>query len=106
MRDVVLSAWIVGAPLLLVSLSLWRRYAGEVRAALWYLPPSILFVIFRWPFEGVGGGMDLVVAGFPALYALAWVCAHDAKRTHIAAALLVSAHYAFWWVMLDDRFVP
>jgi len=63
-------------------------------------------VMFRWPFEGVGGGMDLVVAGFPAFYALAWVCAHDSRRTTIAAALLVSAHYAFWRVVLDDRFVP
>jgi hypothetical protein len=105
-RDLAMSAWIVGAPLLPVALSLWRRQRHEVRTALWYLPPSILFVIFRWPFEGVGGGMDLVVAGFPALYALAWICAHDPKRTTIAAALLVSAHYAFWRVVLDDRFVP
>jgi hypothetical protein len=105
-RDLAMSAWIVGAPLLAVALSLWRRQPHEVRAALWYLPPSVLFVLWRWPFEGVGGGMDLVVAGFPALYALAWVCAHDAKRAHVAAALLISAHYAFWRVMLDDAFVP
>jgi hypothetical protein len=105
-RDLLMSAWVIGAPLLVVALSLWRQYAPEVRAALWYLPPSILFVIFRWPFEGVGGGMDLVVAGFPALYALAWVCAHDVKRTNIAAMLLISAHYAFWRVVLDDRFEP
>ena len=105
-RDLAMSAWVVGAPLLFVAVSLWRRQPHEVRAALWYLIPSVLFVIFRWPFEGVGGGMDLVVAGFPAFYALAWVCAHDSRRTTIAAALLVSAHYAFWRVVLDDRFVP
>ena len=105
-RDLAMSAWIIGAPLLFVALSLWRRQPHEVRTALWYLVPSVLFVIFRWPFEGVGGGMDLVVAGFPALYGLVWVCAHDARRTTVAAALLVSAHYAFWRVVLDDRFVP
>ncbi|MSO30325.1 MAG: hypothetical protein EXQ48_05185 [Acidobacteria bacterium] len=103
-RDVLMSFWIVGAPLLVPVLSLWRRYREEVRAALWYLPPSIVFVIVRWPFEGLGGGTDLIVAGFPALYALAWVCAHDSKRTTLAAALLVSAHFAFWQIMLDPRF--
>jgi hypothetical protein len=106
MRDVLMSAWVVGAPLIAVAASLWRRFPHEVRAALCYLPPSVLFLVFRWPFEGVGGGMDLVAAGFPAAYALAWVCAQDIRRTGIAAALLVSAHYAFWRVVLDERFVP
>ena len=105
-RDLLMTAWVVGAPLLLVAMSLWRRYAHEVRAALWYMPPSILFVIFRWPIDGIGGGIDLVVAGFPALYALAWVCAHDAKRTNIAATLLIFAHYAFWRIVLDEQFLP
>ena len=91
-----MSAWVVGAPLLVVALSLWRQYAHEVRTALWYMSPSILFVIFRWPLDGVGAGMDLVLAGFPAMYALTWVCAHDRKTTSIAALLLISAHYAFW----------
>jgi hypothetical protein len=105
-RDILMSAWIVGVPLLFLVPSLRRRYPHEVRAALWYLPPSILFLIFRWPFDGVGSGMDLVAAGFPAFYALAWLCAHDSKRTTIAAMLLVSAHYAFWRVVLDPRFQP
>jgi len=48
--------------------------------------------------------MDVVFAVFPATYALSWVCAHDPKRTTIAAALLVSAHYAFWRICLDPRF--
>jgi hypothetical protein len=105
-RDLSMTAWIVGAPLLVVAGSLWRRYPLELRAALWYTPPSILFVIFRWPFEGIGGGMDLVMAGFPALYALAWVSAHDAKRASIAAFVLVTAHYAFWRGVLDPQFWP
>ena len=103
-RDILMEAWVVGAPLVLVVVSLWRRYPHEVRTALWYVPPSILFVIFRWPFQGINGGMDLVLAGFPAVYALAWVCAHDPKRTWIAAAILVSAHMAFWQITLDQRF--
>jgi hypothetical protein len=105
-RDLSMSAWIVGVPLVAVAASLGRRYPAELRMALWYLPPSLLFLIFRWPFDGIGSGMDLVAAGFPALYALAWVCAHDEKRTNIAAVLLVTAHYAFWRVVLDDRFQP
>jgi hypothetical protein len=105
-RDLSMSAWIVGVPLVAVTASLGRRYPAEVRLAMCYLPPSLLFLIFRWPFDGIGSGMDLVAAGFPALYALAWVCAHDEKRANVAAALLVTAHYAFWRVVLDDRFEP
>jgi hypothetical protein len=103
-RDLLMTAWIVGLPLAGVALTLWRQYRDEVRTALCYLAPSILFVMFRWPFQGIGGGMDLVVAGFPALYALAWVCARDSKRTTIAAVLLASAHLAFWRVVFDAQF--
>jgi hypothetical protein len=104
-RDLLFTAWVVGAPLLAVAGSLWRRYRDEVRVALCYAAPSTMFVIFFWPIQGLGVEMDLLVAAFPALYALAWVCAHDPRRTAIAAALLVSAHVAFWRILLDDRFV-
>lgn len=73
--------------------------------ALCYSVPSTIFVICFWPIQGLGPEMDLVVAAFPALYALAWVCAHDPRRTMIAAALLISAHVAFWRIVLDARFV-
>ncbi|HVZ20983.1 MAG TPA: hypothetical protein VG871_07975 [Vicinamibacterales bacterium] len=106
MRDISMSAWVAGVPLIAVAASLWRRCSHEVRVALLYAIPSVLFLVFRWPFEGIGGGMDLVVAGFPALYALAWVCAHDERRAMVAAALLASAHYAFWRVVLDQHFQP
>jgi hypothetical protein len=105
-RDLAMSAWIVGVALIPIAVSLRHRYPLGVRCALWYLLPSLLFVLFRWPFEGVGAGIDLVVAGFPALYALAWVCAQDWKRTCIAAGCLISAHYAFWRVVLDRSFMP
>ena len=103
-RDVLMSAWIVGVPLVAVALSVRRQAAIEVRALLWYMPPSIVFLVYRWPFDGIGGGIDLVVAVFPAIYALAWTCAQDRKTTAIAALLLISAHYAFWEVVLDPRF--
>jgi hypothetical protein len=103
-RDVLMSVWIVGVPLIAVALSVRRQAAIEVRALLWYLAPSIVFLVYRWPFDGIGGGIDLVVAVFPAIYALAWTCAQDRRTTGIAALLLISAHYAFWEVVLDPRF--
>ena len=104
-RDLLMTAWVVGAPLFLVAASLRRQYADEIRIALYYSLPAILFTIVRWPVQGLGMGMDLVVAAFPALYAAAWVCAHDATRTRLAASLLVSAHIAFWLIVRDPQFV-
>jgi hypothetical protein len=104
-RDLLFTGWVVGAPLLAVAVSLWRRYRDEVRVALCYAAPSTVFTIVFWPIQGLGVEMDLVIAAFPALYALAWVCAHDARRTLLAAALLVSGHLAFWRIVLDARFV-
>ena len=104
-RDLLMTAWVVGVPLLLVAASLWRRYPDQARSAFWYSLPSVLFVVFFWPVQGLTEEMDLVFAAFPALYALCWVCAHDSMRTNIAAAVLVSAHLAFWRIVLDGAFV-
>lgn len=104
-RDLLFTGWVVGVPLLAVAGSLWRQCSAEVRIALSYAVPSTLFVFFFWPIQGLGEEMDLVVAAFPAIYALAWVCAHHSKRTLMAAALLVSAHLAFWRILFDERFV-
>lgn len=103
-RDVLMTGWVVGAPLLVVAVSMWRRYRDEVLPALAYSLPSIFFTVVIWPTQGLGAGMHLVFARFAAVYALSWVCAHDSRRTYLAAGLLVSAHYAFWRICLDPSF--
>jgi hypothetical protein len=104
-RDLFFTAWVVGAPLLLIAASLWRQHRDEVRWAMAYLVPSLVFTIMFWPIQGLAVEMDLVFAAFPALYALAWVCAHDARSTMAAAAVLVTSHVAFWRIVLDSAFV-
>ena len=46
-----------------------------------------------------------VAAAFPAFFAGAWLCARERRHTAIAAAILISAHLAFWRIVLDTRFV-
>jgi hypothetical protein len=104
-RDLLFTGWVVGLPLIFIAASLWRRYPDEVRAALVYAVPSVIFLVVFWPIQGLGVEMDLIVAAFPALYAAAWVCAHEPRHTWIAGAVLVSAHLAFWRIVLDPRFV-
>ncbi|MDA1183146.1 MAG: hypothetical protein O2930_00705 [Acidobacteria bacterium] len=104
-RDLLFSAWAVGVPLVVVAAGMWRERREEVRAALLYAVPSLIFLVLFWPIQGLGMEMDLVFAAFPAVYALAWVCAHDEKRTAIAAVLLVSAHVAFWRIVLGIDFL-
>jgi hypothetical protein len=67
--------------------------------------PSTVFLVVFWPVQGLGVEMDLVMAAFPALYALAWICAHDSRRATIAAVVLASAHFAFWRIVVGDDFV-
>jgi hypothetical protein len=104
-RDVVMSAWIVGAPLFAVAVSLWKRHRDQVRVLLCYAIPSVLFLIVYWPPQGLGVDTGHVFATFPALYACAWLCAQERQHTTIGAALLISGHFAFWRVVLDTRFV-
>jgi hypothetical protein len=104
-RDLFFTAWVVGVPLIAVAASLRGQYRDEVRAALLYSVPAALFLVMFWPIQGLGVEMDLVFAAFPAIYALAWVCAHDSRRTVIAAAILASAHLAFWRIVIGIDFV-
>ncbi|MBM3818259.1 MAG: hypothetical protein FJW14_04445 [Acidimicrobiia bacterium] len=54
--------------------------------------------------QGLQEDMDVVFAIFPGVYALAWACAQNARRAVLSAALLVSAHIAFWRIVLDGSF--
>ena len=99
-RDLFFTAWVVGMPLLAVAISLARRYGEQARAVLLYTVPSVIFVVVFWPVQGLGVDVDLVFAAFPAVYALAWLCAHERRHAAVAAVLLASAHLAFWWIVL------
>jgi hypothetical protein len=104
-RDLAFTAWVAGVPLVALAACLWRRYPDEVRAAALYTVPSIVFLTVFWPVQGLAIEMDLVLAAFPALYALTWVCAHDTRTSMVAAVVLASAHIAFWRVVMGDDFV-
>lgn len=103
-RLLLMTGWVVGAPLLAVAASLWRQHRDEMRAALGYAVPSVMMTTLVLHSQGLNEDIDVVFAVFPAMYALAWVCAQDLRRTKIAAALLITAHYAFWYICLDPRF--
>ena len=104
-RDILVSGWVLGAPLLVVAASLWRQHRDQAVATAVYALPSVLFLIFFWPPQGLGVDTGHVVAAFPAVYACAWLCARDPRHTTAAAVLLVSAHLGFWRMVLDTRFV-
>jgi hypothetical protein len=104
-RDLFMSGWVVGVPLLVVAASLWKRYRAHVILTVCYAIPSVLFWIFFWPPQGLGVDTGHVFGAFPAFYAGAWLCARERRHAAIAAALLISGHLAFWRVVLDTRFV-
>lgn len=104
-RDLLMTGWVVGAPLLLVAPFVRQMPPDHLRAAMAYALPSTLFVVLFWPVQGLSEELDLVAASFPAVYALIWMCAHEPKRTRLAAILLASAHIAFWRIALDARFI-
>ena len=105
LRDLFFTAWVIGAPLFVIVVSVWRQHRDEVRAALWYSVPAILFTVAFWPIQGLTEEMDLVFAAFPAIYALMWVVALDGRHTRLAAVLLASAHLAFWRIVLSTDFI-
>lgn len=104
-RDVLISGWVVGVPLLAVAVSLWKQHRDHVVVTLGYAIPSLIFLIFYWPPQGLGVDTGHVIGAFPACYAAAWLCAREQRHATVAAALLISGHLAFWRMVLDTRFV-
>ena len=78
-RDLLISGWVVGVPLLVVAASMWRRCNDHVIMTLCYAIPSVAFLTFRPP-QGLGVDTGHVVATFPAFYASAWLCAPSPAR--------------------------
>ena len=104
-RDVFFSGLIAGLPLIVVTLIVRRQSAREARPALAFsVPCAIAFLLF-WPPQGIAIEMDMIVALFPAVFALLWVWSTSFRASLASAAILVLGHATFWWVILDDRFV-
>jgi hypothetical protein len=103
-RDVLVSAWIVGVPVFALVAWLARR-DPLARLALLVSVPSLVWLVLFWPIQGLNAELDLVFGAFPAVFALLWVCARDTRLSLAAAALLASGHIAFWWVLLDGAFL-
>jgi hypothetical protein len=103
--DVLLSAWMAGAPLVVLALASLRRRTGPVRPVLLFVLPSALFLCAFWPVQGLAVEADLVFAAFPGFYALAWLASRSSTATRWGIVLLASGHVVFWRVMLSDLFV-
>jgi hypothetical protein len=104
-RDVFFSGLIAGLPLVLVTLMVRRQSAREARLALTFsIPCAIAFLLF-WPPQGIAIEMDMIVALFPAVFALLWVLSASVRPSIVSAALLLLGHAAFWWVVLHDQFI-
>jgi hypothetical protein len=104
-RDVFFSGLIAGLPLVLATLMVRKQSPREVRLALAFsVPCAIAFLLF-WPPQGIAIETDMIVALFPAVFALLWVTSASVAASVVSAALLVLGHAAFWWVVLHDQFV-
>jgi len=104
-RDLLFSGLIAGLPLVIVTLLVRRQSPREARLALAFSAPCALAFVLFWPVQGIGIEMDMIVALFPAVFALLWVCSTSIRASVASAAVLVLGQAAFWWVVLDDRFV-
>lgn len=104
-RDLSVGGLISGVALVLVVLRISTQWPGESRLALAFTIPCLIFYMFLWPVQGIGIEMDMVVASFPAVYPLLWVCSQSGRASLAGAALLAVGHWTFWRVVLDERFV-
>ena len=104
-RDVFLSGLVAGVALVFVVFSVRRQWPRESRLALAFTVPCLIAFLLFWPVQGIAIEMDMIVAVFPAIFALLWVCSHSARASVASAGLLALGHAVFWWVVLDDRFI-
>jgi hypothetical protein len=104
-RDVLLSGLVAGLPLTLLVLFGRNTWPREARLALAFTVPCLIAFVLFWPVQGIAIEMDMIVATFPAVFALLWVCSQSARASIAGAAMLALGHATFWWVVLDDRFV-
>lgn len=93
-----------GVPLAFAVATGWRT-TQLVRPVLAYTLPSAVFLCAFWPVQGLAVDTDLVVATFPAIYALAWLLAESPRGTLLGLLVLVSSHVVFWRVLFSDAFV-
>ena len=104
-RDLLLSSLIAGLPLALVVLLNRAQWPREARLALAFTVPCVIALVLFWPVQGVAIELDMIVAIFPAVFALLWVCSLSVRASLAGAGLLAFGHAAFWWVVFDPRFV-
>jgi len=105
MRDVLLSGLVAGLPLTLVVLFERRQSPRDARLALAFAVPCLAAFVLFWPVQGIAIEMDMIVAAFPAVFALLWVCSASWRGSVTSAVLLALGHATFWWVVRDDRFI-
>ena len=104
-RDVLLSGLIAGLPLVLVVLFIRKQWAREARLALAFTVPCLIAFVLFWPVQGIAIETDMIVATFPAVFPLLWVCSESVPASIASAGLLALGHWTFWRVVLDDRFI-
>ena len=104
-RDIGVSGLVAGLPITLVVLFNRKAWLREARLALAFTVPCVIAFVLFWPGQGIAIEMDMIVALFPAVFALLWVCAQSVRASITSAALLALGQATFWWVVLDDRFI-
>ena len=104
-RDLFLSGLVAGVPLVVVVLLIRKQWSRESKLALAFTVPCLIFFVLFWPVQGIAVEMDMIVAAFPAIYPLLWVCAQSLRASLASAGLLALGHWTFWRVVLDDRFI-
>ena len=104
-RDLLLSGLVAGVSLLPLVLRISRSWPRESKMALAFSVPSVLFFVFFWPVQGIAIEMDMIVAAFPAVYALLWVSSQSVRVSLASAGLLALGHWTFWRVVADERFI-